>query len=638
MAIKVKGNGAYADIVGVFHKRSGAYEAVQGVYVKAGGVYGRVDFKVEPSLAVSRVDGVGPLGVVFDATATTASSGDAFHDLLYFFDFGDETSANYTYGTLAGTTKNRFVGGPVSCHVYETPGSYTATLWVYDGSKIWGPVTQAITVSDPDVVYAGTLTTVVSTDGDFTGAPSGAVQVTSSDFDAQGAVMTSNRRVLFKRGQTFDASANISRGSATVGLTVGVFGAGADYATIRATANGLSILQGIANGSKPANNMNNWRVFGLHFTRADAVTGGTGFNTGLLLDVTDPTDFTKGYTTVHKCKGSRISNAFNINGIGNVVSVCVTENINDGVATSGGYSSFWSNTAYGGVIDCSFDSAGGGEHTLRSQGGVYQCAISNEFRRCAATKHLLTIRGSTSYVTQYFCASYNVIDGSNTLGAVDWLTQIAPQGTTVDERITDVAFEGNLTVGNIAGQVGTIIEASRISVRNNAYRIPATVTSSAVTGVSIVKTNTAGLPAPDANRIYNNTFVYEPALGYAAVRTQAATTNTKLGGNVAYAPASIRSSTSGTDGPKFVVDLGTGTVASNNSTDSQVKNIDPLFNGALTSMAGFKLQTGSPYKNAGGNFKNWIDGLGFLRQVGGQFDAGGMNSVDKQTDAWTLID
>lgn len=43
MAIKVKSNGAYADIVGVFHKRAGAYEAVQGIYAKAGGVYGRVD-------------------------------------------------------------------------------------------------------------------------------------------------------------------------------------------------------------------------------------------------------------------------------------------------------------------------------------------------------------------------------------------------------------------------------------------------------------------------------------------------------------------------------------------------------------------------------------------------------------------
>lgn len=43
MSIKVKSDGAYADITGVFHKRAGAYEAVQGVYVKAGGVYGRVD-------------------------------------------------------------------------------------------------------------------------------------------------------------------------------------------------------------------------------------------------------------------------------------------------------------------------------------------------------------------------------------------------------------------------------------------------------------------------------------------------------------------------------------------------------------------------------------------------------------------
>lgn len=637
MSIKTKNSGSYADIVGVFHKRAGAYEAVQGVYAKSGGVYGRVDFSVTPSLAVSRVDGVGPLGVVFDATATTASSGDAFHDLLYFFDFGDGTSANYTYGTLAGTTKNRFVGGPVSCHVYETPGSYTATLWVYDGSKIWGPVTQAITVSDPDVVYAGALTTVVSTDGDFTGAPSGAVQVTSSDFDAQGTVMTSNRRVLFKRGQTFDASATTSRQSATVNLTVGVFGAGTDYATVRATANSVTCLQGLANGGNYANNLNNWRVFGLHFTRADAITGGIGFNTNITIAPTLPSDGTRGYTTIHKCKSSRLDRGFTVQGVGNVVSSCVVDSVNDGVAVSGGLPLFTTAVYQNGVIDCSFDAAGGGEHTFRAQGGIVQCVISSEFRRCAPTKHLMTLRGSTVYLTQFYVAAGNIADGSTTAGAVDWVTQIAPNASSANEPIERVRFEGNFVIANDQAAVGTIIEASNIAVRSNVYLFPATVTRAASTGVSVAYSNTAGLANPIDNRVQNNSVVYQSNLGFTAIQTAANTSNSSIKGNIAYAPSAIRSGTTGTDGPKFLIDGATGTVASNNSTDSQVKNTDPLFNGALTSMAGFKLQTGSPYKNAGGNFKNWIDGLGYLRKVANQYDAGGMNSVDKQTDAWTLI-
>lgn len=42
MSIKTKVDGAYADIVGISHKRAGAYEAVP-VFLKDGGVYGRVD-------------------------------------------------------------------------------------------------------------------------------------------------------------------------------------------------------------------------------------------------------------------------------------------------------------------------------------------------------------------------------------------------------------------------------------------------------------------------------------------------------------------------------------------------------------------------------------------------------------------
>lgn len=52
MSIKVKSGGAYADIIGVFHKRAGAYEAVQGIYAKAGGVYGRVDSAGVPAGAL----------------------------------------------------------------------------------------------------------------------------------------------------------------------------------------------------------------------------------------------------------------------------------------------------------------------------------------------------------------------------------------------------------------------------------------------------------------------------------------------------------------------------------------------------------------------------------------------------------
>lgn len=617
MAIKVKSNGAYADIVGVFHKRAGAYEAVQGVYAKAGGVYGRVDFKVEPALAVSRTDGVGPLGVVFDATATTASSGDAFNDLLYFFDFGNSSAGTYEYGLLAGQTNDRYMGGPIAAHVYETPGSYTATLWVYDGSKIWGPVTQAITVADPDVVYAGTLTTVVSTDGDFTGAPSGAVQVTSSDFDAQGTLMTSNRRVLFKRGQTFDASASVIRQNGTVNLTVGAFGPGSDYATVRAVTNNITILQGLANAGNPANNMNNWRVFGLHFTCDAVATGVVGFNTNVLLG-TDPLLFDKGFTTLYKCKASAVLMCFQLTGIANVMGKCVVENVNRGVAQNGGGGFFSSSLYKSAVYDSAIDNNLGGEHCIRINAGKSYAVISTEVKRPAENqKQLLTLRGGI-FTASDVNVTHNLLDGrENPVGN----SQLVQLGTL--EVINKLLFSSNLLFSSIGSGSLCSANGTGSKVVNNVFVTPVGNTN-ATTALMTLSGQCVGVEVSD------NTFVYSASNSFNAIVTISGASGNVIKNNIAYAPGA-----SGT--PSVLSDAGTGTITANNSTNSQVKNTDPLFNGALTSMAGFKLQTGSPYKNAGGNFKNWIDGLGYLRQVGGQFDAGALNSVDKQTDAWSLI-
>ena len=83
--------------------------------------------------------------------------------------------------------------------------------------------------------------------------------------------------------------------------------------------------------------------------------------------------------------------------------------------------------------------------------------------------------------------------------------------------------------------------------------------------------------------------------------------------------------------PSYTID------ASNNSTDSQIKNTDPLFSSVTSGVSGFKLQVGSPYRDAGLDLKVHIDALGFVRKVGEQFDAGAMNSTDKQADVWGLI-
>ena len=78
------------------------------------------------SLVSSRVSGVAPLAVFFDATGTTASSTPRpFHDLEYRWDFGDVGSGTWTTGSSAGVSSRNTATGPVAAHVFETPGTYT---------------------------------------------------------------------------------------------------------------------------------------------------------------------------------------------------------------------------------------------------------------------------------------------------------------------------------------------------------------------------------------------------------------------------------------------------------------------------------------------------------------------------------
>lgn len=589
------------------------------------------------SLSASRTSCTAMGGIVFDATGT-AYGGDAFADLLYLFDFGDAAAGNYTNGVLAGKSKQFYAGGPVAAHVYENPGSYTASMWVFDGTTMHGPVTQAVTIADPDVVYAGALTTVVSTDGDFTGAPAGATQITSSNFAT--AISTyglTGRRVLFRAGQSFTAAANTQLGGARSNLMVGPFGAGAKP-KVTATVNGITTLGAFANGSNPVNNAKNWSVFGLSFEAAPGVTGVVGVNPNPSIpagaDISDP--LYHPLFTIYDCSFAGLLSPANIAGGGNVRSKLTITNLTHGVATSGGVALYSSNAYLCATLDCSANNAGGGEHVLRAQGGIKQQIASNDLLNPAATKHYLTVRGSTSFLTTDVCAEYNRVLGEGNTTAIDWAVQVAPNSVGANEPIDRVAIRWNYIDANQKCQVGCIIEAKNVTVAGNAFRFK-DMTSSASTGVSVVRPGGTAVPVSDGVRVLANSMHYEPALGFTAVTVlDALITNTQLKGNIAWAPNAVRSSTTGTDGPKFLTGLA-AVDATNNSTDTQVKNTNPLFNGATSGVAGFKLQVGSPYRDAGLDLKVHIDALGFVRKVDGQFDAGAMNSTDKQTDVWTIV-
>jgi hypothetical protein len=81
---------------------------------------------VTATVTASRVTGVAPLAVLFDATGTTNTSGlDSFRQLNYAFNFGDDRGLVWS---VSGLPKNTETSGPVAAHVFDVAGTYTVTV------------------------------------------------------------------------------------------------------------------------------------------------------------------------------------------------------------------------------------------------------------------------------------------------------------------------------------------------------------------------------------------------------------------------------------------------------------------------------------------------------------------------------
>lgn len=184
---------------------------------------------------ITRTEGVAPLGVFVDMTATTdASTSYPFHDLLYITNWDDAGSGTFTTGRKSGLSKNTSYGA-IAAHVYETPDDYSPSTLVFNGKVATIVLHGTITVDDPDVEYAGTDTVVVNNDGDsdFTGKPDLAAELNTNDLETALAAITGTvKRLLFKRGGTWEASSNTTP---PAGARIGAYGTGADPIWVRAS-------------------------------------------------------------------------------------------------------------------------------------------------------------------------------------------------------------------------------------------------------------------------------------------------------------------------------------------------------------------------------------------------------------------
>lgn len=133
------------------------------------------------TIIAQRTGGVAPLGVHFTVSETNWDS---------------LKNTDYEWIFPGGDT----VVGFQAVHTFHNSGNVTLKITRADNSR--STQTVAVNVQDPNTVYAGTKTTCISTSGNFTGCPSGAMTITADTLINTN--FSAYQRFLFCQGETFD--------------------------------------------------------------------------------------------------------------------------------------------------------------------------------------------------------------------------------------------------------------------------------------------------------------------------------------------------------------------------------------------------------------------------------------------------
>lgn len=180
-------------------------------------------------LSASRLSGTAPMGVLFAASAASLAPRveSPFHDIEGVWDFDDP--GDFTaLGNAPIWGSDRNVGyGPHGTHVFSDPGTYVVTYTAHDGETS-STASLTISVEDPDLVFAGSDTAVVSGAGDFTGKPAGASEHLTIASALAALSGKTRARLLLRRSESFTDPISIDETSgAGRKYAIGAFGTGA---------------------------------------------------------------------------------------------------------------------------------------------------------------------------------------------------------------------------------------------------------------------------------------------------------------------------------------------------------------------------------------------------------------------------
>ena len=494
-------------------------------------------------LIAGRSNGVAPLAVFFDASDTTSDvTAIPFHDLGYRWDFGDPGS-----GVWSTDGKSRNVAtGPVAAHVFESPGEYAVTLTVRDSAGTEAVREMMITVADPAVVFAGANTVCFSRDGDFSGAPAGALLVTTTEFKAVAARIATGKRLLLRRGQTWDVSSGVSLNVSGPGI-FGAFGAG-NRPVLRALSNATAFALSAA-----VSRLDDWRIMDIEVdgnsqSNSRAVAADGTVTRTLLLRL-----------AAHDMRGAvlvadSILNYNNSQGYTNTLHdqfAVVDATFTHFIGGSGGNIMYIAAQRFALLGSVLWDSENI-EHVLRTPWIATGVISHNDMRRQAVGKHVVKMHAPPFYGSGLGSNQYTervLLSDNYFLGNADWTVAIGPSSSSDDARARDVIVERNFFVHNTNVQVGLLIWAREVTIRNNIFDVSdgmaRTCMSIGQRGIEPVACNV---------RVYNNTGCARVSNSFVLAGVQSITTNVTLRNNLGFCPRlSTAAMYSGT-GVNFVAD------------------------------------------------------------------------------------
>lgn len=583
---------------------------------------------VKPSLARSRLWGVAPLAVFFDATETTAGAATKpFHDLEFRWDFGDPAGgATWGAGSRAGLSSRNTASGPVAAHVFETPGNYTVTLTVGAAQA-----TCVVSVQDPETVFAGAGTSCFSTSGNFSGCPAGANRVVTSDFAAVTAAADGNtvRRLLLRRGEAWTAATRARLRAAGPGI-LGAFGPPAEARPVVRGSDTILILS-----SPTTPNFGDWRVMDLEFDGRGGASsmgivddGGANQITILRMSIHDATaglQFVSQRLDFHNARpassGHRIWDQ-----------IAVVDSVISRMRTGGVFLSARRFSFLGNVVEDVTGGAASGEHVMRNK-YIGKGVISNNTMsgpppsgRHVIKMHAPEFPATTGVLGGGLFTEQVVLSDNTFVGGppgAGWTVTLGTTSGQHDERMRDILVERNWFRAGPGTQLGLVVNAAEVTVRNN---ICDTSGGAAHHCFSVFQRGAE--PPPTNVRVYNNTCYSADPGNFSCVGLGPTASNIAVQNNLAYAPRATRAHmmnfTPFGPGPRASDGAGgSGVVISNNSTDAQIRGVAPGWVSPTPSVpAHFKLGAASPYADAGAAVPVHSDFFQVARPRGAAIDLG----------------